>query len=345
MAGTVDLGAPWLLGNPAAPTPAQTLRQIIAALFLPPSGDAGVQVQGGLLPGTAGNRGELTVTSPTNLRVNPFQAVVQGSLSTLQGAYLVPNGTQRNLTITGRDGSQWRRALLLVEVLDSAAAGTPGSGDVARLSLLDGGLGSTSAVALPAAPANSLAVGEVLIPPTSASGSSVTVTPYTIPTSLRGGVLVVEEEHTKTQFVRWRGQVRHHPSRGLQVVSAAGEYETVAVRQAHLGSDTGADGTATVDAAIINMDIVVPADLPPGRRIRYSGDVFVVCPAGVQPKLSFQGGLGARQISRNSGFDTDMHVEYFDTNLTPGYRQVQLRLDAVGGSIDYYDPRLHATIV
>lgn len=348
MAGTVNLGAPLFLGNPAIEHPAQTLRQMLAALFMPPSGDSGAEVQPGLLPGTSGHRGELILTSPTALQVNPFMAVVQGTHSTVQGAYVIPNAVPRSLAVTGRDGSQYRRSRLVVQVLDSAAAGvTPdATNDRAQLSLIDGALTASADPALPATPDNSLTLGEVFIPPTSASGAAVTVTATAPPTALRGGVLVVDEGATSSGYVRWRGQLRDHETRGLQRVSTAGEYETVAPRQAHLGSDSGADvGDITTDQAIINMTITVPDDLPPGRRIRYSGVAYCVWGSGVQPRLTFHGGRGARQINDTPANRCDLHIEYYDPDLTPGSRQVQLRADAVGGAMAVHEPRLHATIV
>lgn len=343
---TAPLGPPLLLGNPAVQHSARSLRLMLASLFRP-TGAAGVAAFSGILPGGPGAEGELTLLSPTLLRVNPGTFLVQGGQAADQGTYVVPNTTARDLALPGRDGSQYRRCLVVCEVLDSQAMGVPpdAGNDFAQLRIVQGPLSGSAVPPLPAMEQPTyLALGEVAVPPTSATGAAVTISPYLFSAALRGGIHVIP--FAEGDAPRHRGQYRDHPTRGLQRgVAAGGLWETVEPRTSHLGSDVGADGTATTDRAIINMDITVPVDLPPGRRIRYSGDVYVETGADVNPKVSFHGGRAARTLPVIGSFKGDIHIEYFDNDLTPGYRQVQLRLDAVGGTARYCVPRLHATIV
>jgi len=338
-------GLAFFHGDPSIAHSARLLRTaLVSASYIGDAGDG--TLRSGLLPGPDGADGTVDVLTSTSARVRKFHAVVQGTHSLTQGGYVCSLIADATLDLPDRDASLYRRSLLAVRVLDSQAAGVAadGSNNAGELALLTGPLAASAAAsALPDPGANALNLGYFTSPPVGVG--SVTFTPYEHRAAHRGGILVVAATGDVDLGPAHRGHYRDHPTRGLQRgLADGGAWETVSPRTRHLGSDTGADGTATVDAAIVNLTVTVPADLPSTARLRYTGDAFVVCPAGVHPKLSFHGGRGAREIDRGT-ITSDLHIEYYDSDLTPGNRNVQLRADAVGGEMDYYAPRLHVSIV
>lgn len=229
------LSPPRVLGATGQQLSAKLLRLTDAAKWRP-SG-AALGTLSGVVAGPAGGMGELTLVNPTTLNVNPFVAVVQGSLSADQGAYEVPNDALVALAITGQHASQYRRALVMVSVDDSQASGVASSAttDRARLLITDGALSAVSPGALPAVPANTLLLGEIGIPPV---GQTVTLTPYNPRTTTRGGILPVINDasilpgHAGALPV-FDGQYRHHPVNGLEVAEG-GVWVSAASRTAPL---------------------------------------------------------------------------------------------------------------
>lgn len=210
---TVPLGNPFALGaGPTVLTSARTDRLALGASFLP--GAAPLAARPGFLYGPPGTMGDLTLLTDVLLRVAPFLAVVQGTHATDQGQYIVPNETTRDLAVPAKDAAQFRRALIVVRVADSFAAGvaTSAATDGSWLEILPGPLAASNP-ALPATPANALLAGELSIPST-ASGQPVTLTRYNPRTVARGGILpVVAGDVTAPAYDEL---YRSHPTLGLQ---------------------------------------------------------------------------------------------------------------------------------
>ncbi len=184
------LSPPYALGADGQVLSGKLLRHSLGCTWRPASG--ALRAASGVVQGPAGSMMELSLINPTTLRVNPGVAVIQGTQAADQGQYVAPNDGQVNLTVTGQT-SQFRRSLVVVEVDDSQAAAVASTPDTDRalLHIIDGALSSTAPGVLPALPANSLALGEIAIPPT---GQSVTLTPYNPRTTGRGGVQAVFDD-------------------------------------------------------------------------------------------------------------------------------------------------------
>jgi hypothetical protein len=190
----------------------------------------GVQYVSGVLYGPAGTMGELALASNTSLTINPFTAVIQNTLDATAGPFLVTNDAAVTATTTTvspvpaipvQDASQFRRALIVTRKDDSQLSGVASSAttDRALLDIRAGALAASSAAAvLPAALANELALGELLIPPT---GQTVTLTAYNPRTTTRGGILPVLADgatlsgHDGAPGTHV-GHYRDHPTQGLQ---------------------------------------------------------------------------------------------------------------------------------
>lgn len=186
------LSPPYALGAAGQVLSGRLLRQNIGAMAMPLG--AGITTRSGCIVGPTGQNGEVTLPTPTTCTVQPFRAVVQNTQDLTAGPALVTNDAAVTLAVTAQHATQFRKSLVLIEVNDSQTAGVGSSGttDRARLYPLDGALAATSgAAALPALPANSLALGEILIPPT---GQTVTLTPYNPRTVIRGEVYPVTDE-------------------------------------------------------------------------------------------------------------------------------------------------------
>lgn len=194
-------------------------RLALGAVFRPAA--SGVQVVSGVLAGPANTQGELSLAGGV-LTVQPFRAEIQSALDATAGSYLVPNDAPVPFTLTAQHASQYRRALVVVRVDDSQVSGVASSGTTDRsvLEVLDGPLAASQAATTLPAPAGSwLALGEVLIPPV---GQTVTLTPYNPRTGIRHGILpVIADASTVTGHAgmvpAYDGQVRWHPTRGLEV--------------------------------------------------------------------------------------------------------------------------------
>lgn len=189
---TVPLGNPVTLGATGVTTTARYDRIALGSHFRPLG--TPMAAGQGMLVGPTGTNGELTLLSDVLLRVAPFVAVVQGTHSTLQGQYVVPNTAQRDLAVPAKDAAQSRRVLVQVRVADSLEAGVASSAttDGAWLELKAGALAASNPV-LPGVDANAVAAGELLIPST-ASGLPVTLTRYNPRAIMRGQVWPVDDE-------------------------------------------------------------------------------------------------------------------------------------------------------
>ncbi len=189
------LGTPFSLGDPSVLHTARGDRLALGVNFLPSATALGAV--SGIVHGPAGSMGELTLVSDAVLRTNPFVAVLQGTHNTRQGQYVIPNEQQRDLAVVAKDASLQRRSLLVLRVADSQEAGVAASPTTngAWLERLDGALAASNP-ALPDLPANSLALGELLVPSV-ASGAPVQLTPYNPRTGARHGILpVIDDEST-----------------------------------------------------------------------------------------------------------------------------------------------------
>lgn len=223
---TVPLGNPFALGQTAIPTSARTDRIAMGASFRPSA--AALGIASGFLYGPAGTMGDLTLLTDTLLRVDPFVAVVQGTHAADQGQYIVPNNATRDLAVPAKDASLFRRALVVVRVADSFAAGVASSAatDGSWLEVIPGPLvASNPALPSMAAYANYLLAGELSIP-SIASGLPVTLTKYNPRTTSRGGILPVTA--TDTTPPGFDEQYRSHPTLGLQR-GVGGAWRTVGV--------------------------------------------------------------------------------------------------------------------
>jgi hypothetical protein len=213
----VALRSPALyMGNPAVNHTAQNDRLLLAGLLRPEAGEtaanrplAGIS---GVLAGPDGTMGEVTLLSNTQFTVNPARWFVQSTESPLGGMYEVTNDAVETLTtLPAQDASQSRRCYFGVWVIDSFTAGS--GDDLPHWGLIQGALAASNP-ALPLAsqlPANFLALGEFLIPPT---GQAVTWTAYNVRTGLRGGILPVPA--TDTRVPAYDGAPRWHATSGLQ---------------------------------------------------------------------------------------------------------------------------------
>jgi hypothetical protein len=127
------------------------------------------------------------------------------------------------MAVTAQDATLARRSYLAVVVDDSETSGVASTATTDRSSVqvIDGPLAATNP-ALPALTAypNILLLGEFLIPSTT-SGQSVTWTPYSPRTGLRGAILPIVADgstlsgHDGAPGVH-DGQYRDHPTLGLQ---------------------------------------------------------------------------------------------------------------------------------
>jgi hypothetical protein len=215
---------PLLLSAAGIVHPSRTFRQALGAMFRPAA--APLAAAAGAIYGPAGTMGETTLVTDVLLRVAPAVWIVNGSRNAKQGQYLVPNDESIDLAVPGKDAALSRRALIAVVVEDSQEDGTANTAanNEAFVTIVPGALAASNP-ALPAAPANSLLLGELSIPST-ASGSPVTITRYDSRTVMRGGILPVIADGSNTpghdgypgQFV---DEHRAHPTRGLERWSGA----------------------------------------------------------------------------------------------------------------------------
>lgn len=214
------LSPPFALGAAGQVLSGRLLRLAVGSAFR--GAAAGVQGVSGALAGAPNTMGELTLPSNALLTVQPFRAVVQNTQDATGGQFILVNDAAVNLAVTAQHATQYRRSLVVAYAADSVSAGVASTAatDKAALELVDGALAaSAGAAALPAAPANALALGELLIPPI---GVPVTVTPYNPRTTARGGILPVVADGSGAipghdgVAGSHVGQYRDHPTRGLE---------------------------------------------------------------------------------------------------------------------------------
>lgn len=223
------LSPPHALGSPGQVLSGRLLRLSQSAAYRTSGGVASVP---GFLHGPANTMGELTLGSNTSLTMQAFRAVVPNSQDPTQGAYTATNDAAVTLTTATtpampvQDATQFRRALIAVIVADAQVAGVASTAttDRAYLDIIPGALAATAGAAvLPAAPANTLLAGELLIPPT---GQTVTLTAYNPRTTIRGGLLGVITDGANVSghdgyAGLYDGEPRWHPLWGKQTWSAA----------------------------------------------------------------------------------------------------------------------------
>lgn len=217
---------PLFLGKAGILHPAQNDRLgLLGAMLSPaPLASGALAAASGALIGPAGSMGELTLVSPTVLRIGPGRWEVQGLQNTLQGVYTVTNDANLDRTITARHASQYRRSVVVAYAADSSVTG--GGADTSDVVIVDGALSAVAPGALPdataitaATSANYVVLGEIAIPPTTTG--AVTLTAYNPRTGVRGGILPVIDSATNRPGHAgappvFDGQYRDHPTRGLE---------------------------------------------------------------------------------------------------------------------------------
>ncbi len=108
----------------------------------------------------------VTANGTPNMSVNVAagEALVQGDSSTSQGVYYVRNDATVNLSISAASGSNPRRDLIILEVLDSDYTG---ASDLGRLRVVTGT--PASSPALPSTPVSSIPLADVTVPQSASS--------------------------------------------------------------------------------------------------------------------------------------------------------------------------------
>lgn len=303
---TVALSA-FLLGASGQQVPSRQVRLSLGATWRPSS--AALGVASGVVYGPAGGMGEATLASPTQLNVNPFVAVVQGTHSAVQGQYHVPNDTLRSLAITAQHASQYRRALYMVTVDDSEAAGVASSPttDRARLHIVDGPLEGVGPGSLPAVPANSLVLGEVAIPPT---GNTVTVTPYNPRTVARGGILPVFNDTSLLPghggaVPTHDGEARWHPVNGFEV-GVGGVWKAAThglpVFMGYMNATSGVVAANTWGKIPLQVESIDTHGMHTGAN------VFCTVPAGQGGIYEVSGQIAFTAFTSNARYNTGIFI-------------------------------------
>jgi hypothetical protein len=203
----------YLQGTVPAPykLPAEDHRLLRAGQWLPSSALGGLRVRSGLLPGP-GSPGLVAVTTG-GVNVNPFHAVIQGTLTSTQGEYEMVSDAVEFRAITAASGTEFRRGYVIARIYDQLNPGTGTVQDLPTVEVVYGpNAASAGAATLPALPANSLVLREFAV---SNTGVITLVSTSAPPwTTARGGIQVVDVADTVAGA--YADQYRSHPTRGLE---------------------------------------------------------------------------------------------------------------------------------
>jgi hypothetical protein len=236
--------------------PAEDHRLNHAGLWVP-SGLAGapaLAVRNGVLPGP-GNPGQVSVISG-GLRVQPFQAVVQGTITTTQGPYEVVSDAVEDRAVTAASSTEFRRGRLVLRIFDKGAGDAT---DGPQLLVVYGpNAASAGAATLPALPANSLQFAEFAV-----SNTGVITILGTVPRTVgRGGITPVYSDDVEPG--PYLGAYRDHPTLGLQRWDASNKWVTIGAPGSttpYSVTWTASGGTPTVGNGSLAGDFVRLAGL------------------------------------------------------------------------------------
>jgi hypothetical protein len=156
-----------------------------------PGGATKLDVRSGVVPGqgTSGMvTGALNVTAQgtPNMSVQVFagQAVIQGTVTQTQGAYVCTSDSTQTLAIAAANATNPRIDLVVVTVEDAQYSGAAND---ALLQVITGTPAASPAA--PALPSNSIALAQVLVPASATSIVSGNITDQRTWTVSRGGIL------------------------------------------------------------------------------------------------------------------------------------------------------------
>lgn len=177
----------FLQGTVPAPykLPAEDHRLNHAGLWIADPAVGPLGVRSGVVWGP-GNPGQVSVVAG-GVNVNPFQAVIQGSLSGAQGVYEVVADAVEFRAVTAASAAEFRRGYVVARVYDQLNAGTGAVKDDWDVEVVYGPNAATAGAAvLPPVPANALVLREFAVSNTGVI-TLVGATPYTGP---RGTAIV-----------------------------------------------------------------------------------------------------------------------------------------------------------
>ena len=144
---------------------AEDLRFALEALFAPAGA---LNARTGILP-NAGIPADLVSVAALQAKVTPFQAWVDGTSNTMQAGYLVTSDADVTLTFGAGNGTNPRIDLIVLRVRDNpydASGAQTGTVEIVA------GTPAASPV-VPAVPASSLALWEVLVPANASGGNPI----------------------------------------------------------------------------------------------------------------------------------------------------------------------------
>jgi hypothetical protein len=221
--------------------PAEELR-LLTATFLPASA-GGLHAFSGVLPNLPGHLGEVTLLTPETARINPARWIIAGTQAGTQGDYVVTNDAPVERAIGPRDATLTRLDRLVVSVRDTAYQ--PNEGEDAPDVRVIPGTPALTGAALPPVPPNALVLGYFTVPPGS---GTVTFTPTIVPQQVPvGGVVPLRSNDARlNEAGSYDGQLRRHPTRGLQEWSAtAAAWGAVPLWRARATSTEDLNATST----------------------------------------------------------------------------------------------------
>lgn len=184
--------------------PAEDARLNDAAGWTP--GASGLLVRGGVVPGPGGPGVVTAATGGVNIAAGT--AVVQGTTTSVQGAYRCTWDASEFRAVTADSGTTYRRFILVVRLYDQLNGGAKDDWDLEVV--YGAGAATLAAATVPPTPANSLVIKSGSVDPSGVVSVSG-VLPLTVP---RGGILPVDA--TETTAGAYVGHYRDHPTLGLQ---------------------------------------------------------------------------------------------------------------------------------
>lgn len=262
----------YLQGTVPAPykLPAEDHRLNHAGLWTPDSVGGGLRVRSGIVPGP-GSPGAVAVVAG-GVNTNPFQAIIQGSITSTQGVYEVVSDAVEFRAITAASGTEYRRGYVIARIYDQLNPGTGTVQDLPAIEVVYGpNAASAGAATLPTLPANSLVLREFAVSNTGVITLTSTLPPWTV---ARGGVQPVDA--TDAVAGAYPGQYRDHPTLGPQRWTGS---VWAAVGPLH-GRVSGGGGTIANNTSSTVVFGALPASVVAGMVVR--GTVsFTVQPAAL----------------------------------------------------------------
>ena len=212
------------------------------------------QIGGGVFPGG----GEMAVSAGSGMGVvvAAGYCCVPNSTSATQGGYMTGTMTSASLTLDAADSSNYRIDVIAVTVNDT---GTPSSNAVVAVTT---GTPASSPSA-PSAPANSIVLAQVLVPPGSSSISTGNITDLRSYVVAPGGVLPIPSSSVAPAAPAWQlfydiaagAVVQGSGSAGSTAPLTLLPWDPVVSVQTSNVSDTSAKGVLTaITTASITVD-------------------------------------------------------------------------------------------